>query len=251
MKTFSRNYLWTSSTHNVLTKISWKIYNMKKKSMGLNVMDPYLFWCFVKQVDKFRVIVKWRILTYKFCLGTTYPNSNHIKVVGDPWTRNGVLCTTIGKDVGLRFGTKLARHMLTLSRLPTLCKKDRIDNYKPLLVIMLGTLPTWITMLLITCWSFINIFGKNFCENITKHLIYVTIFKFDFKACNILIQVFIFDVNMYNVTMVLKCIAITMHEGGVVKGALRGVWSTNDWSCQVVYSKKLIMATPCDLGFNV
>ncbi len=68
-----------------------------------------------------------------------------------------------------------------------------------------------------------NIFGKNFCENITKHLIYVTIFKFDFKACNILLQVLILDVNMYNVTVVLRCIAITMHEGSVVKGDLRGV----------------------------
>lgn len=116
-------------------------------------------------MDKLHVIVKWRILTYKFCLGITYPNSNHIKLVGGPWIGNGVLCTTIGKDVGIRFGTKLARHMLTLSKLPTLCKNDRIDNYKPLLVIMFDTLQTWITMLLIMCWSFVIIYlGKTFVK---------------------------------------------------------------------------------------
>ncbi len=190
-------------------------------------------------MDILHVIVKWRIITYKFCLGTVYPNSNHIKVVGGPWIGTGVLCTTIGKDVGLRFGTKLARHMLTLLKLPTLCKKNRIDNYKPLLVIMFGTLPTLITMLLITCWSFVIIYlGKTFVKILLSILSmwqYLSLisklptFSFKYWYLMSICIMWPWSLNVFD---------ITMHEGVVVKGALKGVWSINDWSFQVVYSKK-------------
>ncbi len=187
-------------------------------------------------MDKLRVIVKWRIRTYKFCFGTAYPNSNHIKVVGGPWIGTNVLCTTIGKDVGLRFGTKLARHMLTLSKVPTLFKKDRIDNYKPLLVIMFGTLPTWITMLLITSWSLVIIYlGKTFVKislSILSMWQYLSLISklatFSFKYWYLMSVCIMWPWS-------LDVFDITMHEGGVVKGALKGVWMINDWSFQVVY----------------